>query len=106
MVLQRRWGFGLVDFGIEALKLLRGYLRLARAPRWCRWGGRATDEGLRRGWLAEIVNAGVVWVAVVVFHIREGGLVRGGVARTDLSITRIVAVREKAAGCGYTSNVR
>lgn len=64
LVLLIGWRPLLVHLGVEAVQLL-GHGR--------RRGGRATDEGLRRGLREEVVNAGVVGVTVVVLHIRDGG---------------------------------
>lgn len=66
-----------------------------RPPRQRRRGGRATDKRLRRGRLAEVVDAGVVGVAVIVFHVGEGGWIGGDVARVDLGVTGIVAERQE-----------
>lgn len=95
LVLQSRRGSGLVDLGVEPIQLLSGGLRQVRTRYLRRGGGRAADERLRRGRLAEVVDAGVVGVAVVVLHVGEGGRVRGGVAGVDLSVTRIVAVKQE-----------
>lgn len=53
------------------------------------------DVRLRRGRLAEVVDASVVWVAVIVLHVREGGRVRGGEAGLDLGVTRVKAVSKE-----------
>lgn len=85
LVLWSSWGSGLVDFGVKPIQFLRGRLRQVGSC-LCRRGGRATDERLRRGRLAEFVDAGVVGVAVVIFHVGEGRI-RGGVAGADLGVT-------------------
>lgn len=85
------WGSGLVHLCVETIQLLQGSLRrvgpCCRAPRrGCAVPGRLS------GWLAEVADAGVVGVAVVVFKVGEGGGVRGEAARADLRVARIIAV--------------
>lgn len=48
--------------------------------------------GQRRGRLAELADAGVVGVAVIILHIGQGASVGGGVAGVDLLVTWVVAV--------------
>lgn len=48
------------------------------------------DERLWGRWLAEGVDAGVVGVAVIVFHVGEGRI-RGDLAGEDLSVTWVMA---------------
>lgn len=94
LVLMSRWRPGLVHFRIEAIQLLRGGQRLAgHRPGACR-GRRATDKCLRRRRLTEVVDAGVVGVTVIVFHLGEGG--RRDMARVYLHVTRFTA--EKRGG--------
>lgn len=83
----------LVHLCVQTIHLLGGGRRLA-GPH-CRGGrGRcAADKWPRRGWLAEGVDAGVVGVAVIVFHFGHGGCVGGEVARVDLGIMWRGAVR-------------
>lgn len=91
-------GSGLVHLRVETIQLLQGSLR--RVGPCCRASGRgrAADERLRRGWLAEVVDARVVGIAVVVFKVGKGGGVGGEVASADLCVTRIVAVRRQRRG--------
>lgn len=92
------WGSGFVHLCVETVQLLQGSLRLVgpccRASGW----GCADDECLRRGWLAEVVDAGVIGIAIVVFKVGEGGGVRGEVAGADLCVPRIIAVRQRKRG--------
>lgn len=88
LVLQSDHGSGLVHLSVEAIQLLGGGLERRRRGR-----GRAADEWLGRGRLAEVVDAGVVGVTLVVFHVREGGLVGRDVAGVDISVAWVVAVR-------------
>lgn len=92
------WGSGFVHLRVETIQLLQGSLRLVgpccRASGW----GCADDECLRRGWLAEVVDAGVIGIAVVVFKVGEGGGVRGEVAGADLCVPRLIAVRQRKRG--------
>lgn len=92
------WGSGLVHLRVETIQLLQGSLRLDGPC--CRASGRgcAADECLRQGWLAEVVDAGVVGIAVIVFKVGKGGGVRGAVAGADLCVPRIVAVRQRRRG--------
>lgn len=76
----------LVHLCVQTIQFLGGGRRLVGPHcRGC-WGRCATDKCPRRGWLAEGVDAGVVGVAVIVFHFGHGGCVGGEVARVDLSI--------------------
>lgn len=92
------WGSGLVHLRVETIQLLQGSLRLDGPC--CRASGRgcAADERLRQGWLAEVVDAGVVGIAVIIFKVGKGGGVRGAVAGADLCVPRIVAVRQRRRG--------
>lgn len=83
-------GSGLVDLGVQPFQLVRGGVGLCSSRRR---GGRTVGERLWRWSLVEVVDAGVRGVEVVVLHFREGAAVRGGVARADLGIARIMAVR-------------
>lgn len=86
---------GLVHLGVEPVDVLEGRLLRAGHPGWYCGGGRTADVRLRRGRLAEVVDASVVWVAVIVLHVREGGRVRGGGAGLDLGVTRVEAVSKE-----------
>lgn len=92
------WGSGLVHLCVETIQLLRGSLRLVgpccRASR----RGCAVDDCLKQGWLAEVVDAGVVGIAVIVFKVWEGGGVRGEVAGADLCVPRMIAVKQRGRG--------
>lgn len=92
------WGSGLVHLCVETIQLLQGSLRLVGPC--CRASGRgcAADECLRQGWLAEVVDAGVVGIAVIVFKVGKRVGVRGEVARADLCVPRIIAVRQRRRG--------
>lgn len=90
------WWSALVDSGVESVQLLHRGLWLLRSHRCC-GGGRSSVERLRRRWLAEVVDAGVVGVHVIVIHVREGTGVGGGVARVDIGITWVITVIVKKA---------
>lgn len=89
--------------GVETVQLVGGHLRMVGCH--CRphhdggrWGGRAADKCLLRGWLAEVVDAGVVGVAVVVLHIRDGGRLRGDVGGVGSDVTGRETVRQEKGG--------
>lgn len=84
-------GSGLVDLGVEPIQLLGGGLRQVGRRCWRGRRGRAADEGLGRGRLAEVADAGVVWVAVVVFDVRDGGWVGGDEAGVDVCVSQVTA---------------
>lgn len=88
-------GSGLVHLCVETIQLLRGSLRRVGPCRRASGRGCAADECLRHGWLAEVVDAGVVGIAVIVFEVGKGGGVRGEVARADLCVPWIIAVGQR-----------
>lgn len=94
LVLERRRRSGLIDLGVEPIQLIGGGPRVGPTEGRWRRGRRAADQRLRRGLLAEVADAGVVGVAVVVLHLGEG--VRRDAARVDLGAARVVAIREEA----------
>lgn len=98
LALVSSWGSGLVHLCVKTIQLLQGSLR--QDGPCCRASGRrcAADECLRQGWLAEVVDTGVVRIAVIVFKVGEGGRVRGEVARVDLCVLHIIAVRQRKRG--------
>lgn len=92
VVLVRRLGF--VHFGVESFHIIKGGLSLNQSSSWYSRGWGAA-QGKWRGRLAEVVDASVVWVAVVVFHVGKRGTVWGGVARAGLDVTWVIAVKEE-----------
>lgn len=92
------WGSGLVHLCVETIQLLQGSLRLNGPCCRASGRGRAAHERLRRGRLAEVADAGVVGIAVVVFKVGEGGGVRGEAAGADLCVPRFIAGRQREKG--------